>query len=290
MIPMWIASAVLVAAVAMGARGWAPMLAFGLGGFAGGTALYQLVLSVRRYGGWGLTGRRNGGMVVHLGVVFVAVAFAASQSYVRQAEFDLAAGQVAYFAGHEIVYMGSAVVEHDNRTERVAYVRVDNSKTYTPAVAMYPFASRTIGIPSVRSTLRDDVALSVLLFPEITESAANETNLSNDDASSSTLSSMSSQNVDRVILRVTVQPLVVWLWLGGIMMALGTLLSLIPNRSSAIKTINLYQSSSDLGDTKHDTLIEAAHEYDAGHDTSSDTTHAALYGTSSDTTHENYET
>ena len=206
MVPMWIAAAALVLSVVAGARGWAALLAFGLGGFAGGAALRQILLAVRRHRWRGLVGRTNGGMIVHLGVVLVAVAFAASQSYVRQAEFDLEAGQPATFAGHEIVYVGSAVVAHENRTERVAFVRVDDAKTYGPAIATYPFASQTIGIPSVRSTLRDDVALSVLSFPE--EAGA-----------------------DRVILRVTVQPLVVWLWLGGIVMALGTALSLVPSRS-----------------------------------------------------------
>ena len=202
-VPMWIAAAALVLSVVAGARGWAALLAFGLGGFAGGAALRQILLAVRRHRWRGLVGRTNGGMIVHLGVVLVAVAFAASQSYVRQAEFDLEAGQPATFAGHEIVYVGSAVVAHENRTERVAFVRVDDAKTYGPAIATYPFASQTIGIPSVRSTLRDDVALSVLTFP--------------DDA-----------GADRVILRVTVQPLVAWLWLGGIVMALGTALSLLP--------------------------------------------------------------
>ena len=206
LVPMWTAAAALVLAVAAGARGWAALLAFGLGGFAGGAALRQIFLAVRRHRWRGLVGRTNGGMVVHLGVVLVAVAFAASQSYVRQAEFDLEAGQPATFAGHEIVYVGSAVIAHENRTERVAFVRVDDAKTYGPAIATYPFASQTIGIPSVRSTLRDDVALSVLSFPE--EAGA-----------------------DRVILRVTVQPLVVWLWLGGIVMAAGTGLSLVPARS-----------------------------------------------------------
>ena len=206
LVPMWTAAAALVLAVVAGARGWAALLAFGLGGFAGGAALRQILLAVRRHRWRGLVGRTNGGMVVHLGVVLVAVAFAASQSYVRQAEFDLEAGQPATFAGHEIVYVGSAVIVHENRTERVAFVRVDDAKTYGPAIATYPFASQTIGIPSVRSTLRDDVALSVLSFPE--EAGA-----------------------DRVILRVTVQPLVAWLWLGGIVMAAGTGLSLVPGRS-----------------------------------------------------------
>ena len=203
LVPAWIAAVALVVAVLGGARGWAPLLAFGLGGFAGGAALRQIVLAVRRHRWRGLVGRTNGGMIVHLGVVLVAVAFAASQSYVRQAEFDLEANQQASFAGHEIVYLGSAVVVHENRTERVAFVRVDDAKTYGPAIATYPFASQTIGIPSVRSTLRDDVALAVLSFP--------------DEA-----------GPDRVILRVTVQPLVAWLWLGGIVMAAGTVLSLIP--------------------------------------------------------------
>ena len=204
--PMWIAAAALVSSVVAGARGWAALLAFGLGGFAGGAALRQILLAVRRHRWRGLVGRTNGGMVVHLGVVLVAVAFAASQSYVRQAEFDLEVGRRATFAGHEVVYLGSAVVLHDNRTERVAFVRVDDAKTYGPAIATYPFASQTIGIPSVRSTLRDDVALSVLTFPD-------------------------EPGPDRVILRVTVQPLVAWLWLGGIVMAAGTLLSLLPSRS-----------------------------------------------------------
>ncbi|MXW88012.1 MAG: heme lyase CcmF/NrfE family subunit [Acidimicrobiaceae bacterium] len=203
LVPVWIAAAALVLAVLGGARGWAALLAFGLGGFAGGAALRQIVVAVRRHRWRGLVGRTNGGMIVHLGVVLVAVAFAASQSYVRQAEFDLEANQQASFAGHEIVYLGSAVVVHENRTERVAFVRVDDAKTYGPAIATYPFASQTIGIPSVRSTLRDDVALAVLSFPD-------------------------EVGPDRVILRVTVQPLVVWLWLGGIVMAAGTVLSLIP--------------------------------------------------------------
>ena len=203
--PMWTAAAAMAAAAWLGGRGWAPMLAFGLGGFAGGAALRQLGAAVRRHGMRGLTGRTNGGMVVHVGVVLVAVALAASQSYVRQAEFDLEPGQAAAFAGHEIVYVGSAVTAHSNRTERSAYVRVDGAKTYAPAIATYPFAGRTIGIPSVRSTLRDDVALSVLSFP--------------DDGA---------DGAGRVILRVTVQPLVAWLWLGGIVMAVGTALSLLP--------------------------------------------------------------
>ena len=202
--PAWMGAGAMVLSILVGARGWAPLLAFGLGGFAGGAALRQVILATRRQGWRGLVGRTNGGMIVHLGVVLIAVAFAASASFVRQGEFDLAPGETAVLAGHELTFVGSEVVTHDNRTERIAHIRVDGGKVYGPAIATYPFASQTIGIPSVRSTLRDDVALSVLSFPE--------------DAA------------DGVVIRVTIQPLVVWLWIGGIVMAVGTALSIVPGR------------------------------------------------------------
>ncbi|MDE0267780.1 MAG: cytochrome c biogenesis protein CcsA [Acidimicrobiaceae bacterium] len=260
--PMWMAVAALVVAVVVGARGWAPLSAFGLAGFAGGAALRQIVLSVRSHRWSGFFGRTNGGMVVHLGVVLIAVGLAASQSYVRQAEFELTVGQTAFFSGHELAYLGSSVVLHDNRTERVAHVRVDNAKTYDPAIALYPFASRAIGIPSVRSTLFDDVALSVMSFPgqenvfdiggaaDTTIDTAVDVGSSGGDgvdAAAIDVGSSSSDadggveafSGDSVILRVTVQPLVVWLWGGGIVMALGTVLALIPARNKRLLKIGV---------------------------------------------------
>ena len=44
---VWIGAITMVVAVAVGARGWAPLLAFGLGGFAGGAALRQVVQGPR---------------------------------------------------------------------------------------------------------------------------------------------------------------------------------------------------------------------------------------------------
>src|SRR3954449_2861708 len=93
--PAWIGAGVLVLPVALGARGFAPLLAFGLAGFAGGAALRQVLLATRRQGWRGLVGRTNGGMVVHLGVVLIAVAFAASSSYAHQRELLLSPGERA---------------------------------------------------------------------------------------------------------------------------------------------------------------------------------------------------
>ena len=180
------------------------MLAFGLGGFAGGAALRQVVLATRRQGWRGFVGRTNGGMIVHLGVVLIAVAYAASSAYVRQGEFNLEPGETAAISGHTLTYAGSEVVDYGNRVERKAQILVDNDTFYAPAVATYPFAGQTIGIPSVRTTWTDDIALSVLSYPEDSD--------------------------DAVVLRATVQPLIVWLWVGGIVMAVGTVLAVVPGR------------------------------------------------------------
>jgi len=68
-------SGVVVVCVLVGVRGLTPLVAFGLGGFAGASAVRQLVLAAagsHHAGGraWrALFGRANGGMIVHLGVV-----------------------------------------------------------------------------------------------------------------------------------------------------------------------------------------------------------------------------
>ena len=51
--------------------------------------------ATRRQGWRGLVGRANGGMVVHLGVIMIAVAFAASSAFIRQGEFTLKESQKA---------------------------------------------------------------------------------------------------------------------------------------------------------------------------------------------------
>lgn len=201
--PAWIGVGSIVFAVVVGARGWAPLLAFGLGGFAGGAALRQVVLATRRQGWRGLVGRTNGGMIVHLGVVLIAVAFAASNSYVRQSEFNLDLGETATFAGHTLTHEGLYEVEYGNRVETRALIAIDGGQAYEPGIANYRFTGRAIGIPSVRSTAFDDVALAMQQF-----------DLSDDS----------------VVIRVTVQPLIVWLWVGGLIMAVGTLLAVVPGR------------------------------------------------------------
>jgi cytochrome c-type biogenesis protein CcmF len=189
----------LIVAVILGAHGLAPLLAFGLGGFALGSAVRQLVLSVRRHGPAGLLGGSNGGMVVHIGVVLIAIALAASQSYVRQTELRLVEGQTATFAGHTFTYVGTNLKLLPNRDITQVLIEVDGTGPYAPGVSRFDFGSQQVGSPSVRVTPTTDIAMSVLALPE--EPGAPAT------------------------VRITVQPLIVWLWIGGGVMVVGTVMA-----------------------------------------------------------------
>jgi cytochrome c-type biogenesis protein CcmF len=110
--PAWAGTLTVVGCVAFGLRGLAPLLAFGLAAFAGSAAVRQLALSARRQGWRGLLGRASGGMVVHVGVVVIAVAFAAAQSYGHRAEIRIAEGQTVRSGGHTVTYLGSTGVQY----------------------------------------------------------------------------------------------------------------------------------------------------------------------------------
>ncbi|HUQ40323.1 MAG TPA: heme lyase CcmF/NrfE family subunit [Acidimicrobiales bacterium] len=200
--PAWAGTLVVVASVVAGIRGLGTLLAFGLGAFAAAAAVRQLVLSARRQGWGGVVGRANGGMVVHLGVVVIAVAVASGGSFAQRRELRLLPGDTARFAGHTVTYLGTEEVHHGNRTSAEAKVRIDGGKVYRPALSTFPFATQAIGTPSVRTSLRDDVYLTLLSAPRSASQPA--------------------------VIGMRVLPLTVWLWIGGAMMALGTVMAAVP--------------------------------------------------------------
>src|SRR5690606_16854758 len=158
--PGWAGTAAVVVAVALGARGLAPLVAFGLGGFAAGAAGRQVVLATRRQGWRGLVGRTNGGMIVHVGVVLVAVGMAASGSYDTERELSMAVGDTASVGGHEIEYLGARTVEESNKTSIRARVSVDG-EVHEPAINRFEGREMSVGTPSVATSLTQDVYLTL---------------------------------------------------------------------------------------------------------------------------------
>ena len=202
--PAWGGIGALAISVGVGATGFAPLLTFALGGFAGGAALRQLVLATRRQGLRGLLGRANGGMVVHIGVILIAVALAASNSYTHSQEMMLKQGVVATFNGHTFELTGFTTESDARRTVVAAVVRVDGGKSYTPAITKFKSMGTNIGTPSVKSSFVEDIYLTV--EPPI---------------------KVSSKTVK---IKVFIKPMVMWLWIGGGLMGIGTLLSAFPGR------------------------------------------------------------
>jgi cytochrome c-type biogenesis protein CcmF len=202
--PAWAAAVTMVVTVLLGARGIGTVLTFGLGAFAAGSAIRQLVLASRRQGWRGLVGRANGGMIVHVGVVIVAVAIATNGHFAREVEARYEPGETRVVDGHEITYLSTDVVQERNREATKVRVRVDGGQVYEPALSRYSGFGSLIGTPSVKTGLTEDVYLTVTRLPD--------------------------EGSEAVTLRVIIQPMALWLWVGGGVMALGTVLAAWPGR------------------------------------------------------------
>jgi cytochrome c-type biogenesis protein CcmF len=202
--PAWCGVAALAVAVLLGATGLEPLLTFGLGGFATGAALRQLVLATRRQKWRGLIGRANGGMIVHIGVIMISVALAASNSYTRSQELTLTKGVPASFGGHTFELTGFVEESDARRTSIKVDISVDGGKSYRPAIHKFTSMGQNVGTPSVKSSWSKDIYLT--LEPPVKPTS------------------------DEAKIKVFIKPMMTWMWAGGILMAIGTVLSAFPGR------------------------------------------------------------
>ncbi len=225
-VPAAVGVLVLVVCVAAGVRGLEPLLAFGLGAFAAASAGRALVLSVRsayrgsRAGGapagraalagWrGFVGRANGGMVVHIGVVVVAIGLAAATSYLHRGQVRLSVGRSATFSGHTVEFVGTRVVTTPSHSSFEAVLRVDGGGRFYPAISQFGTGSATVGTPAIDSSWRDDLYLTIASVPD---------------------NATTSDGAAVWAFGVVEQPLVMWMWVGAGLIGVGSVLSAIPGR------------------------------------------------------------
>lgn len=220
LVPAIVGVATIALVVLAGGDGIAQVLAFGLGAFcvAGIVRNFAVAIGARRRAEHASVPRavvqvvrsnprQWGGLVVHLGVVIVAVAIAASSGYATRRSVQLAAGESESVAGYTITYLGSTESRSPQKQSVVARVRIERGTrdlgVYEPAISSFPNSRGAIGTPSVRTGLREDVYLSL---------------------------SSSENDEGKIGLTVGVNPLVVWLWVGGTVMAVGVVVCLVPQR------------------------------------------------------------
>jgi cytochrome c-type biogenesis protein CcmF len=204
--PAWCGIGALVVALLAGATRLAPLLAIFLAGCAAGAAARQLVLATRRQGWRGLVGRTNGGMIVHLGVIVIAVALVCSTAYSHAREIVLTRGQPVTYSGHTFEFQGVQLDESERVTKIGVLVGIDGGKAYEPAYTLYRSMGQTVPTPSVRTSLTEDIYLTLTGTAPPTTDAT------------------------EARIKVEIKPLVAWLWVGGAMMAVGTVLAAFPGR------------------------------------------------------------
>ena len=218
LVPAWIGGLTMLVTVLLGARGLAEVLAYGLGAFAAAGIVRQFYLGARgrrRALGesptvaLGRATRSNprlyGGLVVHLGVVMIAVVLAASSAYGANREVHLAKGQSAVVGGYTLTYLGSFETRSEQKNATHARIRVTKGDrdlgVYTPSISTFPNSTDGIGTPSVRTGAVDDVYLTLV---------------------------SGADDKGRVTIGVRINTMIVWLWIGGAVMAIGTIMAIAP--------------------------------------------------------------
>ena len=207
-----------------GARGIADVVAFGLGAFVLASIGRSVVVGVRarrRATAEALpvaavhTVRGNprlyGGLLVHVGVVVLAIALATTSGYTTKREVQLAARAVrdrARVHRHLPAARRPTVGAQKTTIEATCGCARGSSSlgTFHPAISSFPNFPDGIGTPAIHSDPWHDVYLTLVSAPNAGSGGG------------------------PVTIGVQVGTFVMWLWIGGVIMALGILLALTPTR------------------------------------------------------------
>jgi len=149
-----------------------------------------------------LNRRRFGSHIVHTGVALLALSVAFSQTYRAEAQKTLQIGETWSVMGLSLTLEGLGAREEANRIAVIAPVRGEGLGELRPRLNFYPSMGAPLAAPSVRYSLYRDYYLVLQAFDR--------------------------QEGKWATLRLIVTPMVLWLWVGGALMVLGTVYALWP--------------------------------------------------------------
>jgi cytochrome c-type biogenesis protein CcmF len=152
--------------------------------------------------------RRFGSMIVHFGIVVIALGILGSSAYRTDEQIRIDIGESAEFVGFELHLLDRFMDVSDRVISAGAIVEVRRNDrvidVLRPRVNLFPGQQMTVPTPDVHYTWGYDLYLNV--------------------------ASTISPDQDFVVLRAVRSPLVTWIWIGGALLVLGTGYALTPSR------------------------------------------------------------
>jgi cytochrome c-type biogenesis protein CcmF len=202
-------------------RDFLPLLGFTLLAFVVFTILFDTALAVRarhRIAGEGVFSalvtlsrrnqRRYGGLVVHLGIVLIFLGIAGSMSYSLEREATLRVGEGLSVGRYHVQFEGLRGSQQPTHFRVEGAFKVFNKGhavgVLSPALKFFPTQKSPVGRAVYRSTFREDLYIILSGFSEVEQNQAT--------------------------LKVLVRPLLAWMWLGGFIIVLGTIVAVLPVR------------------------------------------------------------
>jgi len=170
---------------------------------------------------WRLAGRnrrRYGGYLIHLSIVLMAIGIIGMEMFQTQTQGTIAQGQSLKIDGYSITYKDLAVFDtNDNRNVARAVVTVERDGKYLgelyPRRDYFYESQQPMTIPGVRSTLEDDVYVILVDWQPILSSGAT--------------------------FKVFHNPLVNWLWLGALMLIVGSVVAAWPDKDPEYASVSV---------------------------------------------------
>ncbi len=219
----------------MGVYNWAALLGFWLCAFVVTVTLYEfwrgaqarhhrsgekLLLAL-----WRLAGRnrrRYGGYIIHLGVVLMAIGIIGTELFHTETQGTIPQGGQITLGDYSLRYDSLAIFDTpDGRNVARAVVRVEKNGRYIgelhPRRDFFFEAQQPMTIPGVRSTWEDD--LYVILVDWLPVSSQGAT------------------------FKVYHNPLINWLWLGGLVFLLGTMVAAWPDKDPEAEPVRVRRST-----------------------------------------------
>jgi len=188
LIPTALAAATIVLCLAFGLRGAMPILTFGLAAFVVAITLRELLLPAKvrilehKERPWTAlvrsalkSRRRFGGYVVHLGIVMIFVAIAASSSFVTHTSGTVGIGKSLQIGGYNLKLVGFQNGAEPHRRWKAANLEMTTqggrTELLAPRMNFFERSTDPIGTPAVRSTPAGDLYVTLLAFSDDERSA-----------------------------------------------------------------------------------------------------------------------